>query len=120
MRWFKPNLRGSIHAIFAASMNSAPQTVTLEFTIDNIRDAMLAMLARPGPDPFPHVTRRIRYATDVQALWFLRGDLMAVLASRDGEAAALEKIEAISDMFKDTLPNGLRSRPSPLSSGSRH
>ena len=120
MRWFKPNLRGSIYAIFSSSLGSASETAVLDFTIDNIRDAMLALLARPGSDPFPHVTRRIRYATDVQALWFLRGDLMAVLSSRDGEAAALDKIEAISDMFRDTLPQGLRSRPSPLSSGSRH
>ena len=32
----------------------------------------------------------IRYAGDVQGLWFLRGDLMAALASSHGEAAARE------------------------------
>jgi hypothetical protein len=61
------------------------------------------------------VRRRIRYAIDVQALWFLRGDLMAVLASKFGEAEAREKLVPVSAMFQDGLPQGLRSRPSPLS-----
>jgi hypothetical protein len=120
MRWFKPNLRGSIHAIFASSRSSAPPPESsVESTIEQIREAMLALLALAGEDRFPHVTRRIRYATDVQGLWYLRGDLMAVLASSLGEAAALEQIEVVSQMFREVLPQGLRSRPSPLSSGSK-
>jgi len=52
----------------------------------------------------------------VQALWYLRGDLMSVLAGRHGEAAARAKLTAINEMFEQLLPEGLRSRPSPLSS----
>ncbi|MDB5872178.1 MAG: hypothetical protein JWQ07_1620 [Ramlibacter sp.] len=115
MRWFKPNLRSSLHAIFSAGA-SAPATELPEVTIDDIREAMLALLMRVGADRFPHVARRIRYATDVQALWFLRGDLMAVLASSHGEAVAREELAEVSDMFENSLPQGLRSRPSPLSS----
>jgi hypothetical protein len=61
------------------------------------------------------VSRRIRYAIDVMALWYLRGDLMAVLAEHHGEAEAREKLQAITEIFEDVLPEGLRSRPSPLS-----
>ena len=55
----------------------------------------------------------------MQSLWYLRGDLMAALASSHGEAAAREKLETLSEMFEDLLPRGLRSRPSPLGSIAR-
>jgi hypothetical protein len=112
MRWFKPNLRGSIHAIFSASHPHASHPA--DVCMEDIRDSMLSMIAGIEDDRAPHVTRRIRYAGDVQGLWFLRGDLMAVLASSHGETAALEMIETVSEMFHDLLPQGLRSRPSPL------
>jgi hypothetical protein len=115
MRWFKPNLRSSIHAIFSSSYPPEPGEQLATMGIDDIRAAMLAAMPSTGAEKFPHVTRRIRYAGDVQGLWFLRGDLMAVLSSHFGEAVAFEKLETISAMFKDLLPQGLRSRPSPLS-----
>lgn len=115
MRWFKPNLRSSIYAIFTSNHASDPQDSQQEITIEQIREAMLVLMARVGEERFPQVTRRIRYATDVQALWYLRGDLMAVLASREGESAAREHIDAVTRMFREVLPEGLRSRPSPLS-----
>ncbi len=120
MRWFKPNLRSSIHAIFSASRpSSVAQTEMEEIGIEDIRDAMLALIAGAEGDRTPHVTRRIRYASDIQALWFLRGDLMAVLAASHGETAAREMLETVSEMFQDLLPHGLRSRPSPLGPSSR-
>ena len=115
MRWFKPNLRGSIYAIFSAS--SPPSTTeAVEITIEDIRHCMLqlALTAAVPDDRLAMVARRIRYAVDVQALWFLRGDLVGLLASTLGEAAALEKIDAVGDLFEALLPQGMRSRPSPL------
>ena len=41
---------------------------------------------------------------------------MAVLAGQYGEVAARAKLSSINDMFENLLPQGLRSRPSPLSS----
>jgi hypothetical protein len=115
MRWFKPNLRSSLHAIFSSSVPETAPTATMAYGIDDVRHAMLSLLTSALDEQFPHVVRRIRYATDIQALWFLRGDLMRALASGCGEAAAREQLEAVSDMFEDLLPTGLRSRPSPLS-----
>jgi hypothetical protein len=114
MRWFKPNLRSSLHAIFSSSFPHSDPTAVMQYGIDDIRQAMLGLMTDGQDERFPHVVRRIRYATDVQALWFLRGDLMGALASSCGEAAAREKLESVSEMFEDLLPNGLRSRPSPL------
>jgi hypothetical protein len=34
----------------------------------------------------------VRYANDMQALWYLRGDLMACLSAMQGEVQARERI----------------------------
>jgi hypothetical protein len=117
MRWFKPNLRSSIHALFGLVHPPATAEQDTEVSIEDIREAMLALVGDVDEKQFRHVTRRIRYAIDVLALWYLRGDLMAVLASRLGEVEARQKLSEITDMFEDMLPQGLRSRPSPLNSG---
>jgi hypothetical protein len=113
MRWLKPNLRSSITAIFTLGHSSPPASVP-GYGIEDIRDSMLALVEDDSDKP--HVKRRIRYAVDVQALWYLRGDLMSVIAGRHGEAAARAKLSSINEMFENLLPQGLRSRPSPLNS----
>ncbi|WP_207717392.1 hypothetical protein [Caenimonas soli] len=121
MRFFKPNLRSSIHAILSLGHPSVPpETMEMEIDIEDIRRAMLDLMTDVEDARFPQVLRRIRYAPDVPGLWFLRGDLMAALASSHGEAVAREKLETLSEMFEDLLPDGLRSRPSPLSSSFRN
>lgn len=120
MRWFKPNIRGSFYALLAR-VNPQPEaeSTVLQHSLESIREAMLELVGHPAGESFPHVARRIHYAVDVHALWYLRGDVMAVLASRHGEAVALEQIDALTEMFEEFLPQGLRSRPSPLSSSRR-
>lgn len=112
MRWFKPNLRSSLYGLLGNP--PAPTESVLETGTEDIREAMLALLGENGSRRFPHVTRRVRYANDIQALWYLRGDLMAALAALHGESAAREKIQHITGMFHGLLPGSLSSRPSPL------
>lgn len=112
MRWFKPNLRSSIYGLLGNPV--APSESTIESGTEDIREAMLALLGDAGAKRFPQVTRRIRYANDIQALWYLRGDLMAALAATQGESGAREKIQRITNMFHGLLPGSLSSRPSPL------
>ena len=120
MHWFKPNLKNSIHAIFSASHpHDSSQPAVEDIGVDDIRDAMLVLLGGAEGDRASHVKRRIRYAGDVQALWFLRGDLMAVLAGTHGETAARQMLVGVSNMFDNLLPQGLRSRPSPLGVSAR-
>ena len=119
MRWFKPNLRNSLHAIFSAGLGSSRLTEQDDdedtlVSIEDIRTRMTEMLSTHEDDRAIIVRRRIRYADSVESLWFLRGELMAVLSRSKGEARALEMIASVSDMFDDLLPEGLRSRPSPL------
>lgn len=112
MRWFKGSIRTSIYGLLGNPVS--PSESTLETGTEDIREAMLALLGDEGSKKFPHVTRRVRYANDIQALWYLRGDLMAALAATQGEAAAREQIQSISEMFHGLLPGSLTSRPSPL------
>ena len=112
MRWLKPNLRSSIYGLLGNPI--APSESMLESGTEDIRESMLLVLGEAGPKHFAQVTRRVRYANDIQALWYLRGDLMAALAAVYGEMAAREKIAAITTRFQGLLPNGLTSRPSPL------
>jgi hypothetical protein len=112
MRWPKPNLKRSIYSLLGNPV--APSESILENGTEDIREAMLVMLGESGPKQFPQITRRIRYASDIQALWYLRGDLMGALAAMHGELAAREKISSITSRFRGLLPNGLNSRPSSL------
>jgi hypothetical protein len=115
MRWFKPKeIRSSIYALLTTGSAPAPLPPEAGFDLEDIRECMLAMAGVNGTDRTTPLLRRIRYASDLETLWFVRGELMALLARSHGEAAAREKIEELSAMFTD-LPRGLRSRPSPLS-----
>jgi hypothetical protein len=112
MRWLKPNLRSSIYGLLGNPVS--PSDSMLESGTEDIRESMLSLLGEAGFKDFPHTTRRLRYANDVQALWYLRGDLMAALAAMHGEATARQKVNSVTAMFRGLLPNGLNSRPSPL------
>ena len=112
MRWLKPGLRSSIYGLLGNPL--APSESVLENGTEDIRESMLTILGEAGSKDFPQITRRIRYANDIQALWYLRGDLMAALASMHGELAARQKIASVTQMFQGLLPGALNSRPSPL------
>jgi hypothetical protein len=112
MRWPKPNLKRSIYGLLGNPV--APSESILENGTEDIREAMLVVLGESGSKQFPQITRRIRYASDIQALWYLRGDLMGALAAMHGEMAAREKVAAVTRQFHGLLPNGLNSRSSPL------
>lgn len=111
MRWFK-GVRNSVYGLLGNPV--APSDSLLETGTEDIREAMLALLGDSGTKQFTNVTRRIRYANDIQALWYLRGDLMAALATTLGESAAREHVQEITLMFQGLLPGSLSSRPSPL------
>lgn len=112
MRFFKGTLRNSIYGLLGNPVT--PSDSVLESGTEDIREAMLALLGPVGTKQFANVTRRVRYANDIQALWYLRGDVLAALAATHGEAAARQKIQQVTRMFDGLLPGSLTSRPSSL------
>lgn len=112
MFWLNPHLRSTLFALLGYP--SSPTDSVLRVGIEEIRASMLDALGDSSAFEFSYVNRRIRYAGDVQTLWYLRGDLMSVLAAREGETQARRKIQAISCLFEGLLPRGLIVRASPL------
>ena len=110
MRIWKPTL-ASIYGLLGVW---PPTTQHSDGRVAPLRQAMLDALAEAGDSCFSAVARRIDGADDAQSLWFLRADLMAVLAARYGEERARERMREISDQFEGVLPRGLRTRASPL------
>lgn len=115
MRW----LKSSIHSIFMVRTSVTAVPGEHGSSPDAVRDAMLALVSLTTDDRAASLIRRIRYASDLEALWYMRGELMHMLARSHGEAVAREKLEELSEKFTDFLPRGLRSRPSPLAPGYR-
>lgn len=112
MRWLKSSVRANLYGLLGHSVD--PTQSILDVGTEDIRTSMLELLGQGGYARFPQLTRRIRYAGELQGLWYLRGDLMAAIASMDGEAIARERLREVSDLFQGLLPGGLSSRPSPL------
>jgi hypothetical protein len=71
---------------------------------------MLRELGDYGERKFPAVTRRVRYAPDVQGLWYARSDVMAILATTYSEAVARKKMINISTLFVGLLPKSLTDK----------
>lgn len=111
MRFFG-SIRNSIYGLLGNPV--APSDSVMESTTEDIREAMLGLLGDTGTRQFANVTRRIRYANDIQGLWYLRGDLMAALAALEGEAEARQRVQGITRMFQGMLPGSLASRASHL------
>ena len=108
-------IKGGIHSMWPTSN---PQKLSRDDTeaavLERFRRLMVELIA---PVPGEHASRlllRIRCAATLHSLWFMRSEAMAVLAAAHGEAEARHRLELISVEVRDSLPSGLRSRPSPL------
>ncbi|RZL96689.1 MAG: hypothetical protein EOP76_00640 [Variovorax sp.] len=70
---------------------------------NRIRNAMLSLLQVHGGHGVQRVAQRVRFADDLEALWYLRQDVMSALVELDGEAAARRQLRPINVMFKGRL-----------------
>jgi hypothetical protein len=93
---------------------SVADTFFVDQRLEDIREAMLDMLAGTGQQRFPTLARRIDAAVALDQLWYMRSEFMAALAFMHGGTVARERLAAINEMFQDVLPVSMVSRPSPL------
>jgi hypothetical protein len=118
VRWTAGFLISGVQSLLGNLSASGPSR--LQNAMRDIRQSMLDCLAQYGVDAKSTIHMRVSYATDIEDLWYLRGDVMAVIASNDGEVVAKKKLAQISDRFNGLLPRGLTSRTSPLGNQISH
>ena len=84
--------------------------------VEAVRVAMLKSLeGAQQSELLETVIRRLTWAPQAQTLWYLRSEMMTLLSNQHGELEARKRLQVISDLFRDLLPAGQKSRPSPLS-----
>ena len=72
--------------------------------------AMLALLQSHQGEAFHRVAQRVRYADELESLWYLRQDMLAALSEVHGEAGARRQMAALTPMFKGALPQSMVPR----------
>jgi hypothetical protein len=75
-----------------------------------IRTAMLSLLQVHGGHAVQRVAQRVRFAGDLEALWYLRQDVLTALSAVDGEVAARQQMRQINRLFKGGLPGAMGPR----------
>jgi hypothetical protein len=94
---------------FAALLSATDLTVDVSAQLEDIRHAMLESLSvipagTPGLDK---TWGAIARAGAAQTLWYLRSDLMALLAEQRGEMVARKNLEHITQLFQGLVPSSL-------------
>ena len=105
MNWIQAGIRKSIKGLFSRSVEIS--AATLEYRTEQIRETIFLSLGDFGRKQYPLVCQRLRYAEDVNSLWYLRSEVMAVLSAKQGEKAAKREMLRISKLFRGLLPAGL-------------
>lgn len=75
-----------------------------------VRTAMLSLLQVHGGHTMQRVAQRVRFAGDLEALWYLRQDVLTALSAVDGEVAARRQMHQINRLFKGGLPGAMGPR----------
>jgi hypothetical protein len=112
MSWNPSSLVTDMRNLFTGHGGTRESRVLL--ALEDIREAMLDGIGVTGAVTASKLELKVTYATDLNDLWYLRGDVMAAIAATEGEATARDKLKQISDMFTGLLPKGLTSRPNSL------
>ena len=98
-------LRNSFWAMLGRDVGATPDAV-----VERVRQAMLLAVDSHCLSSGYAVENNISRARDIASLWYLRSDLMHVIASAQGEAVATECIAAITQLFAGHQPGGKPSR----------
>ena len=107
MRWNKPNLRNSLHGLLGRDAPASTSWVR-NHGLEEVRYAMIQCLVGLGGSEVARMNMRLRYAGDIEALWYLRSDLLDTLTLLRGEAIAQTVLDRITPMFQGQLPLSLR------------
>jgi hypothetical protein len=103
MRWFRSaTLSNTLSPFFSATRRRDSRETT-----EPIRQAMLAALGEDGARHNPQLYSRLSALHDPLALWYARGDVVAVLSQLHGEAKAVATVQELLPFFKGVLPRSM-------------
>jgi hypothetical protein len=96
---------------FAGLLGAADTSVDASAQLEDIRHAMLASLSAIPANAagLDKTWGAIARAGAAQTLWYLRSDLLSLLADHRGEVDARKDLEHITQMFRGMVPAGLLS-----------
>ncbi|MCW5655326.1 hypothetical protein [Hydrogenophaga sp.] len=69
-----------------------------------IQKSMLRLLGEKGARLNPQLEHRIRYAQNIESLWFLRADLAQALCLQIDETNALQAVADLTPLFEGNIP----------------
>ncbi len=111
MRWNPSSSSSSfypdLHELPARERPSSTAWVR-DHGLEEVRRAMLQSLAGTSGCEVARMNIRLRYAGDIEALWYLRADLLDTLAALRGERRAKWIVAQVTAMFQGQLPRALR------------
>jgi len=89
-------------------LRESGQDNSLDARMEDIREAMLDCLSLVLKDQVvrPAVWAKILHATDIEALWYARSGLMAVLSAHLGETPAREQVQQLTELFRGLMSHG--------------
>ena len=65
---------------------------------------MLSLLQAQADLSIQRVAQRILFAEDLEALWYLRQDMLTTLSATNGEVIARGQMASINSLFRGRLP----------------
>ena len=92
------------------SMPGLGLRIAADRRIRRIRGSMLSLLRGHTGVEIKRIEQRVQFADSLESLWYLRQDLVCVLASVGEEASARQQILQINDLFRGWLPSTMVPR----------
>ena len=81
---------------------------------------MLSLLEPYTGEQISRARQRVLFAQDMEALWYLRQDLVLVLTEFEGDEAARRQTMKINNSFHGRLPSTMKPRLHRLFDSERH
>ena len=99
---------------FAALLTDQVTVIDAEGRMEDIRTAMLDALSELDGDHQTGASKAwadIARASDIQTLWYLRSDVLRLLADFYGELVARKRLHEITEMFRGIVPKNQMPTP---------
>lgn len=92
----------SLTSILTPNSEATPQAPDPKAMV-LIQKSMLRLLGLRGAELNPQLEHRIRYASSIEALWFLRADLAQALCLQRDEASAMTAVSDLTPLFEGNV-----------------